>query len=329
MNVSLNKKLAGLLLASLSLLFAGHAASQETFPTKPIKIIVPTTAGSSSDVVVRMVAEDMGRRLGQPLVIENRAGAGGAIGAEAVARSPADGYTLLAGSSSVMVMLPATSRRKLPYDPDGDFVPVGRTNLTSFVLVVSSKSNFQSLADLVKAAKAQPGNISYASAGSGTNAHLFGEMLSLLSGTNLTHVPYKGPGPAQVDVLGGVVDMQIDTTLAVRSLIKSGRLRALAVTGAAREALLPEVPTVTELGYPQLTLTGWTALYAPRGTPNTVVLKLQSVLKESLQATKVQSQLVEMGNTLDLTVGDALLRDQRKNRETWSKLADTRGISLD
>jgi tripartite-type tricarboxylate transporter receptor subunit TctC len=309
--------------------FIGHAISQEAYPSRPIKLIVHTTAGSASDATARALAEDMGRRLGQPMVVDNRAGAGGAIGADSVAKAPADGYTLLAGASSVMVMLPAVSKRKLPYDADGDFMPIGRIGVSPFFLVVNSKSNINSLADLIAAAKANPGKVSYASAGTATNPHMLGEMLGLVTSASLSHIPYKGPGPAQVDLLGGNVDMQFDTPSATAQLIKSGKLKALATTGPTRYAGFPDVPTVAELGYPQLQLQGWTALYAPRAVPPAIVKKLQETLKESLKSPQVRSTLLAMGTEPDTLIGDELLQEQRKSREAWRKLATTRNISLD
>lgn len=329
MNMRSIQTLGGLLLASLSLLLAGQANGQENYPSHPIKVIVPTTAGSNSDITARLMADEMGRRLGQQIVVENRAGAGGSIGTEAVAKATPDGYTLLMGASSVMVMLPAVSRRKLPYDPDVDFAPIGRIHVSSFVLVVSAKSSFNSFADVVKAAKAQPGRISYASAGPATNPHLLGEMLSVVSGTSLNHVPYKGPGPAQMDVLGGNVDLQFDTPPSVLPLIRSGKLRALAVTGETRVTSLPDVPTVVELGYPQLRLNGWTALYAPRSTPAGALAKLRLAFRESMQSPKIRTAIADLGNEPDGMMGDALLQEQYKSREVWRKLAASRGIALD
>jgi tripartite-type tricarboxylate transporter receptor subunit TctC len=217
----------------------------------------------------------------------------------------------------------------LPYDADGDFMPIGRIGVSPFFLVVNSKSNINSLADLIAAAKANPGKVSYASAGTATNPHMLGEMLGLVTSASLSHIPYKGPGPAQVDLLGGNVDMQFDTPSATAQLIKSGKLKALATTGPTRYAGFPDVPTVAELGYPQLQLQGWTALYAPRAVPPAIVKKLQETLKESLKSPQVRSTLLAMGTEPDTLIGDELLQEQRKSREVWRKLATTRNISLD
>ncbi|MCW5259014.1 tripartite tricarboxylate transporter substrate binding protein [Verminephrobacter eiseniae] len=308
---------------------AGGAGSAPAYPDRPIKLIVHTTPGSASDAAARLVAQEMGRRLGQQMVVDNRAGAGGAIGVNVVAKAPADGHTLLAGASSVMVMLPAVSRRKLPYDADADFAPIGRISASPFLLVVGGHSGIASLAELLAAARADPGRISYASAGPATNPHMLGEMLSLLSGTVLRHVPYRGPGPAQIDLLGGSVDMQFDTPSATLALIQAGKLRALAVTGSTRLAALPEVPTVDELGYPQLQLLGWTALYAPRAVPPAVLALLQETLRQTLLSPPVRAGLLAMGSQPDTLIGDELLQEQRKSRERWRQLAQDRGIALD
>ncbi|MCW5230633.1 Bug family tripartite tricarboxylate transporter substrate binding protein [Verminephrobacter eiseniae] len=308
---------------------AGGAGSAPAYPDRPIKLIVHTTPGSGSDAAARLVAQEMGRRLGQQMVVDNRAGAGGAIGVNVVAKAPADGHTLLAGASSVMVMLPAVSRRKLPYDADADFAPIGRISASPFLLVVGGHSGITSLAELLAAARADPGRISYASAGPATNPHMLGEMLSLLSGTVLRHVPYRGPGPAQIDLLGGSVDMQFDTPSATLALIQAGKLRALAVTGSTRLAALPEVPTVGELGYPQLQLLGWTALYAPRAVPPAVLALLQETLQQTLLSPPVRAGLLAMGSQPDTLIGDELLQEQRKSRERWRQLAQDRGIALD
>lgn len=309
--------------------FAGHAMGQEIYPVRPIKLVVHTTAGSASDASARSVGEEMAKRLGQPVMVDNRAGAGGAIGADFVAKSPADGYTLLAGASSVMVMIPAVSTRKLPFDADADFTPIGRIGVSSFLLVVNVKAQINSFQELVAKAKAQPGKVTYASAGAGTNPHMLGEMMSVATGTSMTHVAYKGPGPAQVDLLAGVVDMQFDTASATAELIKSGKLKALAVTGAARLPAFPDVPTVVELGYPQMQLQGWTAMYAPRATPAPVVKKLREVFLESLKAPQVQATLLGMGQTPDMVMGDDLLKEQRASRDKWRALAVSRNIQLD
>jgi tripartite-type tricarboxylate transporter receptor subunit TctC len=307
-----------------------EATAQETYPSRPIRLVVHTTAGASSDVTARATAEEMGKRLGQQFVVDNRPGAGGMIGAEVVARSAPNGYTLLAGASSVIVMIPAVTRRKLPIDLDTDLVPIGRiTHSPGFVLVVNEKSSFKSLKDLIAAARLNPEKVTYGSAGPATNPHMLGEMLSMLAGVSLNHIAYKGPGPAQVDVLAGAIDCQFDTPSSVIQLIATKRLRGLAITGPARYPGLPDVPTTAELGFPDLYLRGWTGIYAPGNTPPAIVRKLQSTLKEVLETREFQAKLVALDQQPGMLIGDDLLRAQRKEREVWRKVATTRNIVLE
>ena len=306
------------------------ANAQENYPSRAITLVVHTTAGASSDMTARATADEMGKRLGQQFVVENRAGAGGMIGAEMVAKAAPNGYTLLAGASSVMVMIPAVTKRKLPIDLDTDLIPIGRiTHSSGFVLVVNEKSAFRSLRDLIAAAKANPGKITYASAGPATNPHMLGEMLSLLAGVTLNHIAYKGPGPAQTDVLAGAIDCQFDTPSSVLQFIMAKRLRGLVLTGAARYAGLPDVPTAAEVGYPDLYLRGWTGMYAPRDTPAAIVGKLRATLKDVLESERFKARLAALDQELGMLIGDDLLREQRKERDIWRKVATARSIVLE
>ena len=322
-------RLRMLLLGASLLASSGHAAEQG-YPNRPIRLVVHTTAGASSDVTARATADEMGRRLGQQFVVENRAGAGGLIGAELVAKATPNGYTLLAGASSVMVMMPAVSRRKLPVDFDADLVPIGRiTHSPGFVLVVNEKSSFRSLKDLIARAKASPGKITYGSAGPATNPHMLGEMLNMLAGVSLAHIAYKGPNPAQIDLLAGAIDCQFDTPSSVIPFVSAGRLRALAITGPVRYPGLPEVPTTAELGFPELLLRGWTAMYAPGGTPPGIVARLQATLKEVLDNPQFRSRLIALDQQPGPLIGADLLREQRREREVWRKVATARNIVLE
>jgi tripartite-type tricarboxylate transporter receptor subunit TctC len=306
------------------------SAQQTQFPTRPIRMVVHTTAGASSDVTARATAEELGSRLGQQFVVENRAGAGGLIGAEIVAKASPNGYTLLAGASSVMVMMPAVSKRKLPVDFDADFTPIGRiTHSPGFALVVNEKSAYHTLKDFLAAAKANPGKLTYGSAGPATNPHMLGELLNMLAGVSLNHIAYKGPGPAQLDLLAGAIDSQFDTPSSVMSFIKAGRLRALVLTGPVRYSALPDVPTAKEAGLPDLVLQGWTALYAPSGTPPAVVKRLQTVFKDVLESAPFKARLAALDQQPGLLIGDALLHEQRREREKWRKVASARNILLE
>jgi tripartite-type tricarboxylate transporter receptor subunit TctC len=318
------------LLLVASLLASAGAVAQQGYPSRPIRLVVHTTAGASSDVTARATADEMGKRLGQQFVVENRAGAGGLIGAEVVANATPNGYTLLAGASSVMVMIPAVSKRKLAIDFDADLVPIGRiTHSPGFVLVVNEKSSFKSLKDLIAGARANPGKITYGSAGPATNPHMLGEMLNLLAGVSLNHIAYKGPGPAQIDLLAGAIDCQFDTPSSVMPFVTAGRLRALTITGPVRYPGLPEVPTTAELGFPDLLLRGWTAMYAPRGTPPDIVARLQAALKDTLENPQFKSRLIALDQQPGLLIGADLLREQRREREVWRKVAAARNIAIE
>jgi tripartite-type tricarboxylate transporter receptor subunit TctC len=316
-------------LSLLALAAACQASAEESWPARPLKLVVHTTPGSSSDETARLLAAALSKTLGQAITVDNRAGAGGAIGAEFVAKSAPDGYTLLAGASSVMVTGPALTTRKLPYDPDQDFVPIGRVSLVPYLLVVNANSNVRTVGELVDKAKAAPGRVSYATAGVGTNNHLLGELMNTAYGINLMHVPYKGPAPAQTDLLGGVVDMQFDTQSTTMEFIKAGKLRALATSGPTRPPGLPNVPTFAELGFPQMQLQGWNALYAPRASPAPVVKRLQDALRTVQGSPEMQARLVSMGQVPDNLIGNALLEEQRKGREALRKFAESKNIALD
>ena len=327
-------RIAAMVTRRLCALIAGAALSAaapaaEQYPSRPIRLIVHTTPGAASDMTARTAADEMSKRLGQQFIVDNRGGAGGIIGAELVAKATPDGYTLLAGASSVMVMIPAISKRKLPFDPDTDLVPIGRvTHSPGFVLVVNEKSPYRSIKDLVAAAKAQPGKIKYGSAGMGTNPHMLGELMSDLGGVTMVHVPYRGPVPALLDLLGGATDFQFDSPITVVPHITSGRLRGLMITDRERYPGLPAIPTAAEVGSPDLFLKGWTAMYAPRGVPKAVLEKLRATFRDISMTKQFQERLLKQDLAPGYLGGDELLMEQRKSREFWRKLAAVRGIEL-
>ena len=254
---------------------ASHA--QSDYPTKPVRLIVPFPAGGSTDIVGRIVAQKLGERLGQQVIVDNRGGAGGTIGTEAAAKAAPDGYTLLIGTTSTHAVAPS-AYSKIGYDPVKDFVAVAEVGVTPYLLVVNPSVKANTLAEFVALAKAEPGKLNYASAGNGTTTHLAMEMLKDAAGINLVHIPYKGNGPAELAILGGEVQALFGSMPALLQNAKAGKVRSLAVGTAKRSPALPEVPTVAESGYPGFEAALWLGVFAPAGTPPAIVERLQREL---------------------------------------------------
>jgi tripartite-type tricarboxylate transporter receptor subunit TctC len=249
------------------------AWAQAEWPSRPVRLMVAYPAGGSTDIVARLLAERLSRAWGQPVVVENRGGASGTLGADAVAKAPPDGYTLLLGASSEMAIARVTLRG-LPYDPARDFAPIVRISEQPFLLLVNAALPARSVAELVALAKARPGALNYASFGTGTSTHLMGELLRVTTGAEVTHVPYRGSAPGIADLIAGQVQFSFDTIPAGLPHVAGGRLRALALCHAARNAAVPEVPTTAEAGFAQLTGATWSALVAPAGTPEPVLRRI-------------------------------------------------------
>jgi len=248
-------------------------AAAQTYPTKPIRLMVPFPPGGSTDIVARIVAQKLGAQLGQSVVIENRGGAGGSLGTAVVAKAPADGYTLTVGTTSTHVVAPSVFQ-KLEYDPVRDFAPISLIAVTPYLLVVNPSVKATSLKELVELMKSQPGKMNYASAGVGSTTHLAMEMLKGASQTYALHIPYNGNGPAGTAVIAGQVEILFGSLPAVLPHAKSGRVRALAVGTPKRSPSLPDVPTVSESGYPGFDASLWLAIMAPAGTPQPVIDRL-------------------------------------------------------
>ena len=263
------------LLASLALFFS--ATHGQSYPSKPLRLIVPFSAGGSSDVLARGVAKQLGEQMGEPVVVENRAGAGGMIALEFVAKSPADGYTLLFGTIGTNGIGPALYKN-LSFDPVKDLAPVSSLHTLPNVLLVNAGVPAKTVAELIALAKAQPGKLTFASAGSGSASHLSGVLLKSATGIDILHVPYKGGGTAMPDVLSGQVSMMIETATGALSAIRSGKVRALAVTTAQRWSQLADVPTMIEAGVPGFEITSWTGLFVPAATPAPIAGRLNGEL---------------------------------------------------
>ena len=277
-----------------------YSVGATEFPNKPVTIVTPFPAGSSSDLIPRMLAPLVSKSLGVPIIIDNRPGANGSLGAAAVAHSAADGYTLLLGTTGVM-SINQWIYQKPRYLAERDFMPITNAASTPNILVVHPRLPVSNLKELVALAKARPGKLSYASAGNGSTSHLCGEVLKSTTGTNMVHVPYKGPAPALQDLLGGSIDWMCDNFSNVMNHIRSGTLKAIALTDEKRSPLLPEVSTTVEQGFPQVIAGNWYGFAAPVATPRPIVDKLHAAFSEALKDSQVQQKLHGLGLT---TVAD-------------------------
>ena len=270
------------------------ARAQAAYPAKPITIVVPFAAGGTTDILARVMAQSLGTEFGQTVIVDNKAGAGGNIGAQLVARAPADGYTLLMGTVGTHA-INAALYKKMPFDPVKDFAPISRVALVPNVMVVNASQPYKSVAEVIAAAKAGPGKLSVASSGIGTSIHLSAELFKAMTGTDILHVPYKGSSPAISDLLGNQVTMMFDNLPSAISHIRSGKLRALAVTSAKRAPELPNVPTVAEAGVKGFEATSWFGLFAPAGTPPAIIARLDDAVIKALASPEVQKKLGEQG----------------------------------
>ena len=282
-------------LAAILALVAGTAFAQSSgaYPNHAVTLVVPYPPGGSADVLARAIGQKLGERLGQPVVVENHAGAATAIGAKAVARAPADGYTLLLGTVSSQAINPAMN--KVGYDPVADFVPIAPLASIPFVFVANPSLPVTSVADVIALAKSKPGEIAYASAGPGTSNHLAGELFASEAKIKLLHVPYKGSAPALNDVLAGHVPLMFDLQATSMAHIQGGKLKPLAVTTRERSSLLPNVPTMAEAGVPGFEVSAWFGLFAPAGTPQPVVDRLNTEVTAILKSLEMTKQLRDLG----------------------------------
>jgi len=282
------------------------SAAQDAYPSRAISLVVPFPPGGSSDVIGRAIAPKLAELLGQPVVIDNRPGAGTAIAAGFVARSAPDGYTLLIGSGSMLTLNPAV-RKDLPYDSIKSFEQIGMLSRAGMVLVAGADSPFKTVADIQAAAKKASGQLPYGSFGAGTSSHFAAEMAWLAMDTKLLHIPYKGSSPMLVDLMGGQIPLAMDTVVTARPLISSGKIRAIAVASPKRLAVLPNVPTFAEAGFPNVVLESWGSIMAPRGLPKPVHAKLEKALNETMADPNVVRILAEQG--VEAVVGPALQVD--------------------
>ena len=317
-------KTAAALLAGL----AAGVAHAQAWPTKPIKIVIPFVAGGSSDIVGRAIGSKFQEYLGQPAVVENRPGANGSIAAEFVAKSDADGYTILVGSIGVF-SINAALFKDLRYHPVRDFAPITLAVTTPNVLITRPDLPPNSMTELVEFAKKNPGRLSYCSSGSGSSDHLTGELLKQGAGIFAVHVPYRGGAACQTDIMGSQVDFSFQNLGAVTNYIKGGRMKALAVTAQSRHPQLPNVPTTAEAGYADLVVTSWQAAAAPAKTPRDVVARLNAAAVRALRSPEVSARMNQIG--FDVVAGseEEFGRFMRAEVDRWTKVVERGGIKPD
>jgi tripartite-type tricarboxylate transporter receptor subunit TctC len=315
------------LAALLAILAAASSAPAQDYPTRPVTIIVPFAPGGSADIGARMFAQKLTERLGKPVVVENRAGAGTVIGANAVAKAAPDGYTLLMGGSSALAYN-VTLHKSLPYDPVRDFVPLAHVAAIPFVLVVQPSLPVQSVADLVKLAKDKPGHLAFGTAGIGSPAHLCGELLRGMTGIDITYIPYKGTAPAMTDfVAGHVPAMFVDLPPAL-PLIREGKMRALGVTSAARVPAAPEIAPLARVGVPGYDAGGWLMFVAPANTPPEIVRRLNHELKGITVLPEIRERFTGMGLIpIDSPPVDRLQAYVKSEIARWGRIIQQAGIA--
>jgi tripartite-type tricarboxylate transporter receptor subunit TctC len=304
---------------------AAFSALAQPYPSRPIKLVDPFPPGSVVDVIGRIAGTQLQQVLGQPVLVDNRSGAGGSIGAEFVAKAPPDGYTLLITTSSTHAIAPAI-RKEMPYDAVKDFTPMALVVRGTVVIVAHPSLQVKTLAELVKYAKDNPGKISYGSAGIGTISHFGGEILASRTGTKLVHVPYRGGAPAANDLAAGTVQVMIDSLGTQMPNIKGGKVRPLAVMLPQRSAQVPDVPTVREAGFADLEFATWIGLFGPAGMPKDVVKKVVDALREGLSAPDVREKLALLGQNVVMQDGDTLQKYMVADQQRYADLVRTAGI---
>ena len=305
---------------------SGGTALAQSYPHKPIRVVVNSAPGGLTDVIARVMGTKMGQALGQPLVVDNKPGGGGLIGAELVAKAPPDGYTIgiVASAITASPFMMANS----PFDASRDVAPVILLMSTPLVLVTNINSPYKTVAQYVNDAKAKPGEISFASGGAGTMTHLLAEQLQVQAGVKLVHVPYKGGGPALIDVLAGHVPVYFDTLNTSTRLIQDNRLRALAIVSPARSPALPNVPTIAEAGFPGVQGMSWFAIIAPAGTPREIVARLNDEANKALATAEIRDRITGLGGTVEggsPAVLETLIRNEIPR---WSGLIRERNITI-
>jgi len=318
---------AGFAAAIVAAIAAASSAFAQPYPSKPIRLVVPYSPGAGTDTIARILAQKTGEALGQQVVIDNRPGAGGTIGTEVVAKSPPDGYTLLFAPTSHAIN-PGIYQR-LGYDTLKDFAPISVVASLPVVLAVEPSVQANSVKELVALAKSKPGGLTMASSGNGTVFHLTGELFKGAAGIDIVHVPFKGGAPAVAALLGGQVSMTFETSVTLVPHIRSGKLRALGVASAKRIALLPDVPTLGESGFPGILAENWYGLYAPAGTPKEAITRLYAELDRAIHSPDVRDKLAQQGAEIRENTPEQTAAFLRSEMAKWAKVIKDSGAKLD
>jgi tripartite-type tricarboxylate transporter receptor subunit TctC len=315
-----------LLCAALVAAVPGLAESQSAYPTKPVRMIVPFPPGGGNDLLARIIGQKLGDTWGQPVIIDNKPGGNTIVGTEALARAAPDGYTLMLTSSSHVII---PSLLNLPFDAIKDFAPVTTVSLSELVLAVNPEVPAKTVRELIALAKSKPGQLNFASGGSGNPNHLAGEMFNSVAGTKVVHVPYKGGGPALTDLVGGQVQMFFVASAVVLPFLKTGKLNALAISGGHRLAALPDVPTFTEAGLPNFDVGQWYAILAPAGTPKPVIDKVAADVAKALALPDVKEKLAAQGMEPFVTSPAQLGELMNKDLARYAKLIKSADIKME
>ncbi|MGZ3291557.1 MAG: Bug family tripartite tricarboxylate transporter substrate binding protein [Xanthobacteraceae bacterium] len=318
---------AAALLMGVSSLAQAQTSPAQDYPNRAVTLVVPYPAGGGLDALARMLGQKLAERLGKPVVIENRTGAGTVIGAASVAKAAPDGYTIMLGTSTPFAIT-ATLNKSLPYDPAKDFAPIALVSNAPFLLLVHPSQPVHSVADLIALAKAKPGQLSYGSAGPGSPQNLSFELLKTLTGINIVHVPYRGDGPALTDLVAGHIPTMFGEPTPILPLLKDGKVRALGVSSASRLPIAPDVPTIAEAGVPGFDLTSWQMIVAPAGTPQEIVDKLHVEVKKVLELPEVKAEFARTARiTVDYPTVDDLQRFMRSEIVRLGKVVEHAGIA--
>jgi tripartite-type tricarboxylate transporter receptor subunit TctC len=317
----------GAIVVALGALLFGDTALAQDYPSRPVKIVVPFPSGGSNDIIARILAQKLGERTGQPFLIENRGGAGGNIGSDAVATSEADGYTLLLTAPPPLT-INAALYKSLPYDPAKAFAPISLVASVPIVLAVHPSVEANNVMELIALAKAKPGTLNFGSSGNGSTNHLAGELLKSMTGINIVHLPYRGAAPAMNDLIAGHIPMMFDNIPAVLPQVQGKAIKAIAVAGAKRAAALPDVPTVAESGVPGFEASAWFGLVAPAKTPTTVLAKLESEVDAILKMPDVQKRFTELGAEPGSISGAAFGRFLAEETAKWTKIVQSSGATV-